>query len=51
MIPLTKEENKSLLKKSFVQIMMMKMIKTEKRLKITAVTQKSLEELPIASAI
>ena len=38
-------------KKSFVWIKMMKIIKIEKRLKTTAITQEDLEELLIANAI
>ena len=38
-------------KESFVRIKMIKIIKTEKRLKIAAITQENLEEPLIASAI
>ena len=59
MIPLTKKENKSygeqevchICEGNFVRMKMMKIIKTDKRLKITAITQEGLEELLIASAI
>ena len=38
-------------RKSFVWINMMKVIKKEKRLEITAITQENLEELRISIAI
>ena len=57
MIPLSYEENKSYkeqkyviyLKKGFVLIKMMKIIKTKERLNITAITQENSEELLIAN--
>ena len=38
-------------RKSFVRMNMMKIIKTKKRLKILVITQENLDELPIAIAI
>ena len=57
MIPLSYEENKSYkeqkyviyVKKGFVLIKMMKIIKTKERLNITAITQENSEELLIAN--
>ena len=57
MIPLCYEENKSYkeqkyviyVKKGFVLIKMMKIIKTKERLNITAITQENSEELLIAN--
>ena len=59
MMPLTDEENRSYeeqevfiyVRKSFVWMNMMKILKIKKRLKITVITQENLEELPIAIAI
>ena len=59
MMPLTDEENRShenqevfiYVRKSFVWMNMMKILKIKKRLKITVITQESLEELPIAIEI
>ena len=52
--PLTYEENNNkmhaiYIKKSFVQINMMKIMLIEKRLKITAIIQENLEQLLIAN--
>ena len=59
MMPLTDEENRSYeeqevfiyVRKSFVWMNMMKILKIKKRLKITVITQENLEELPIAIEI
>ena len=59
MMSLTDEENRSYeeqevfiyVRKSFVWMNMMKILKIKKRLKITVITQENLEELPIAIAI
>ena len=51
-IPLTYEENRKVyVKESFARIKMMEIIKIEKRLKITVITQEKLEELLIAITI
>ena len=51
MIPLTDKENESSEEQSFVRMKMMKITKTEKRLKTSAITPENLEELLIAFAI
>ena len=44
------KKNAIYMKEIFVRMKMMKIIKTEKRLKITAIAQENLEEVLIASA-
>ena len=49
--PMKSKKHVAYVKESFLWMKMMKIIKIEKRLKITVITQENLEELLIAFAI